>query len=228
MPAFPASQIPVRARRGAGPGAVSCGLAAGARHGLFQGWYCPNDSAGDIRTAAAMKLRRKAPAMYYFSGCCGRAASGCGPMAMSVSPFASKTLTILSHRCAVLYWLQGDGYRIAGFKRSAPPASRRHGRGILCFDNPAAYRACIILRVKFQETVRIGPNPLRHRSLQRELFLGIEGRGTVMSDERHCRCKYGGSNEQHFHNSSMNHLLTTRCGWCWLREPRCIDRKIGF
>src|SRR5206468_4850775 len=95
MPAFPASQIPVRSRRGAGPDAVSCGLAAGARPGLFQGWYCPNDSADNIRTAAAMKLKRKAPAMYYFSGCCGRAASGCGPMAMSVSPFASKTLTIL-------------------------------------------------------------------------------------------------------------------------------------
>src|SRR5438034_11823824 len=23
-------------------------------------------------------------------------------------------------------------------------------------------------------------------------------------------------------------LLTTRYGWCWLCEPRCVDRNIGF
>src|SRR5437899_11854603 len=45
MHASPASQNPVTSRRGAGPDAVSCGLAGHARPGLFQGWYWQKDSA---------------------------------------------------------------------------------------------------------------------------------------------------------------------------------------
>src|SRR5207237_7170538 len=63
---------------------------------LFQGWYCPNDSAVSVRTAATMRLKRNTCCMTYLSGYWGgEAPSVCGPMAMSVSPFTSRTLTIL-------------------------------------------------------------------------------------------------------------------------------------
>src|SRR2546422_713385 len=67
MPAFPASQIPVRSRRGGGP-AVCCGLAVCRRPALFQGWYCPNDSAVSVRDAATMRLKWSACFMTHLSG----------------------------------------------------------------------------------------------------------------------------------------------------------------
>jgi hypothetical protein len=106
--------------------------------------------------------------------------------------------------------LHGDRHLIAGLERFLAPTAVNHIGRIARLDNPMRGIAALILYVVTQETVRIGPNPPRDRTLHYNLLAGVKRGRAVVSGHRQR------SDQQPERRSKNNHDLISHA--CPLRS----------
>ena len=84
---------------------------------------------------------------------------------------------------AVFDRLQSDRDAIARLEVLPAPAEVGHVRRIARFGDPVDDVSFLIGHVEFEETVGIGPKPIRDGGLQSEPFAGVKARIAVMGQE---------------------------------------------
>ena len=87
-------------------------------------------------------------------------------------------------RAAIFDRLDNDRNFIARFEGLLGPAEIGHVRRIARFGDPMYDFALVVLRIEFQEAVRIGPEPLRDCSGQSEFFPCIKRRRAMVCEQQ--------------------------------------------
>lgn len=87
---------------------------------------------------------------------------------------------------ASLHRLQSDRNLLSDLHGLLCPTSVDHARRSARLYDPMHHLALIIFDIELDQAVRIGPEPVRHSSLDRSGFFRLERRGAVVCEQWSC------------------------------------------
>ena len=103
---------------------------------------------------------------------------------LKLLPINHNTAFEASDQPAVLGWRRLNRHLIAGFEHRPGPTGVGLIHRTLGFDDPVYCAPVLVLRIDFQEDVRIGPNECGYGSLYGDRLRGIVGSVSMMREGR--------------------------------------------